>query len=128
MGQLVIVTKQCYLICEGINYISVDEAEADDFLGSKSSRIAKAKTRKQKKDLEDKTRYKITIDFIPAQNNAANNNNRRHGDIGQVSVDIVGKSLALELFQEMVKQIRDQMPDVLHLNNMVENFLTSGDK
>jgi hypothetical protein len=116
MAQLVLVTKQCYLICESINFISVDAMDRSDEL-----KISK-KGNKARKKIEDKRFYEITIDFVAAQTAQGNNHNRGK-DIGTVTVNVQGKEECFALFNEMVKQIRDQMPDVLFLNKLVENFL-----
>ena len=123
MAQIVIVTKQCYLICEGINFISVDEVKQDDYKASYGSR---PKTKKKKS--EDDVMYEITIDFIPAANNSAANNSNRNRDLGSVTINVLGRTRCLALFEDMVKQIRDQMPDVLWLNKLVENFLIDEEK
>ena len=118
MAEIVIVTRQCYLICESINFISVDEVDNDDKF------IGKGKSKKKK---DENKYYEITIDFMPAATNTGNNHNRGR-ELGTVTINVQGKQECFALFNEMVKQIRDQMPDVLFLNKLVENFLVDNEK
>ena len=116
MANIIIVTGNCYLICEGINYIRLSElelvSEDDDY---------SRKRRKRERTLPDSKRaYQILIDFIPVQTPTQAAHNRR--DTESVAINVVGKKESQLLFKEMLQQIREQMPDKLFLDKLVEGF------
>ena len=65
--------------------------------------------------------YSIDIDFVPIPN--TNANNTRRDDNGFVSIRVIGEKVAKNLFVEIVKQIRDQIPDQKFLDDMLNNML-----
>lgn len=112
---LVIVTDKCYLTCEAINYINIQE-----YVGSNGLFDAK----KSKKPVPDKDKiYEITIDFSP---NPITSKNNINPDIytEQLKFKIRGKTEAERAFKLVVNQIRDQIPDKFHINSLIEDFLT----
>jgi hypothetical protein len=131
MANLVIVTKHCYLLCESINYISVEEAEEEKannslFVLPKKKKLKRKLTRQQQlmEALETKARvYEITIDFVPVAHPASNGGSRRD-DRSAVTIMVRGYTECLALFKDMVHQIREQMPDQLYLDKLVEKFFT----
>lgn len=120
---IVIVTNKCYLIAEAINYITIDEVEKEkeDIFSSKSRR-KRTKTAKAlaKKKREELSFYEITVDYVPAQA-GSNVNNRR--DLSSVAITVQGLINARTLFSDMVGQIREQLPDHLFLDKLVQRFL-----
>lgn len=133
MANIVLVTKQCYLICESINYIAVHEANNDmkDEMGYiEPRRKHKRKKLTAKQKLLEKLKkaaqcYQVTIDFVPVPNNYNSNSPRNHGSDGSTSVSIPvrGYERCLDLYKEMISQIREQQPDKFFLDKMVEKFL-----
>ena len=131
MASIVLVTKQCYLLCESINYISVHEMNDEEKENVFYDRPRKRRGRKKltaKQKLMEKLRkaaqlYAITIDFIPVPNNtnASPSNSRRDGT-SSVTISVRGYERAVELYRDMIAQIREQMPDKLFLDKMVEKF------
>lgn len=131
MANIVLVTRQCYLLCESINYISVHELSEEDKEDSLFyTRPPKRRKRKMsaKEKLLDKLKraaqlYQISIDFVPVQNSNANANNGRRGDgTSSVNITVRGYDRCIELYMDMIQQIREQQPDKLFLDKMVEKF------
>jgi hypothetical protein len=132
MANVVIVTKQCYLLCESINYIAVNEANdenKEDYNSIWNRRGRKKKlTARQKKALETK-QYNIIIDFIPVvKNPAGQSHHKSGGDNTSVAITVTGRERCLDLFRDMVSQIREQIPDQLFLDKLVEKFLIDEDE
>lgn len=138
MANIVIVSSRCYLLCEAINHISMDihgdmwddEGEIVYKDSSKKRKAKKPKTSKktaarlQEERLEklENTFYQITINFVPVGGSAILGNSRG-GDVRQVQIMVRGHSKAVGLYQEIVMQIREQLPDQMFLDKLVENLL-----
>lgn len=130
MANIVLVTRQCYLLCESINYISVhelsEEDKEDSLFYTRPKRRKKKMTPKEK--LLDKLKraaqlYQISIDFVPVQNSNANANNGRRSDgTSSVAITVRGYDRCIALYMDMIQQIREQQPDKLFLDKMVERF------
>lgn len=133
MASIVIVTRQCYLLCESINFISVhemDEADKEDslFFSPKLKRKSKKKLTPKQQLLEKLKKaaqlYKITIDFIPTPTGSTNSSGLSKGNHGSVDITVRGYDRCIELYMDMISQIREQQPDKLFLDKMVEKFFT----
>lgn len=131
MASIVIVTKQCYLICEAINYIAVNELEDDEkedrlSLFNKPRRRRKGKKPvKSKVDMWSKRQYNIVIDFVPANGASPGGGMGRNignGNTATLNINVTGRDICLELFSHMVRQIREQLPDNKFLDEIVEQF------
>jgi hypothetical protein len=128
MANLVIVTARCYLICNAINYISINECSDDDESFHKLSAKIKNKKKPSKESVDDVRLYKVNIHFELA-NSGNNTNSNRHSDTSSaVEIQVRGRKLVEELFGSIVQQIREQLPDQKFLDQLVENFLSSIDK
>jgi hypothetical protein len=130
MANVVIVTRQCYLLCESINYIAINEVDDErkqEYSSMTARRRKKKKTAKQKAALAAK-QYNILIDFIPVNRTGVNFNspssNKNSDDSTTVAITVTGRERCGELFNDMVSQIREQIPDQLFLDKLVEKFLT----
>jgi hypothetical protein len=143
MPSIVIVTRQCYLLCESINYIVINEAEDDTAVSvwldkpKKNRRTKKIpKSLKQKNDYINYIKpYQIHIDFIPTggvqpNGNSGNGSLRtsKSDTTTRVSITVQGLERCAALFQEMVAQIREQIPDQVFLDKLIEKFLIGSDK
>jgi len=132
MASIVIVTKQCYLLCEAINYIAINEVQDDDdkelssmFDKPKRGRKSRKPTKKQVEAWK-RQQYQIVIDFVPANGiNPTNGNQLRKsgGDTATIGIKITGRDRCLDLFAHMVEQIREQIPDNKFLDEIVEKFI-----
>ncbi len=129
MANIVLVTKQCYLICESINYIAVSEFDNGEkevcYDSPRRNRRKKltAKQRALEKLKKASQIYQVTIDFVPVANNNSSPKNHGHDGSTSVSIPVRGYLRCLELYKEMITQIREQQPDKFFLDKMVEKFL-----
>lgn len=131
MASIVIVTRQCYLLCDSINYIAVNEVQDDEdrdisiFDKPRRGRKRKKPTKKQIEAWK-KQQYQIIIDFIPVNgNNSSSNSNklRSGGEAATVAIKVTGRDRCLDLFAHMVEQIREQIPDHKFLDDIVNRFI-----
>ncbi len=132
MASIVIVTQQCYLLCEAINYIAINEVQDDEdeklsFFDRPAKRGRKTK-KPTKKQIEawKRQQYQIIIDFIPANGINPNSNQlSKHGgkETSTVAIKVTGRDRCLDLFAHMVEQIREQIPDNKFLDDIVEKFI-----
>lgn len=134
MASIVIVTKQCYLICEAINYIAVNEIRDSDAENAlKNYGVNKRKVKKKTMNLRERVKYhkteqlhKITIDFIAAPTHSGPNAPRNGGtgsETSSVDITVRGNDRCMALYNSMVNQIREQMPDQVYLDNLIDKFL-----
>lgn len=136
MASVVIVTRQCYLLCEAINYIVINEVEDDQpewtSIGKKKKKPVIGVALKNAY-IKERKPYQIVIDFIPTggpQQNQNNNSLRKssNDDSTKVAITVQGLERAVALFQDMVAQIREQIPDQVFLDKLVEKFLVGESK
>jgi len=133
MSNLVIVTKHCYLICESIRYIVINDMEdnktmriSDDFDDDDDTPKKAVKLTKRQKQQEQRhkrwmqvRRYRIIIEYNPV---GRPGQQISQGEYARFSFDVAGKSECLAVFQDMVMQIREQMPDQVYLDKLVDKM------
>lgn len=125
---LILVTQQCYLVCDKITYITLEQQHATDSDGNYLYTEAREPTfieklfRLKNGARRHKMVWVVTIDYTPEsfQNGNSNRNSR---ESCTVSIDVFEKEDAVALFKEMVSQIRDQCPDQLYLDKLISNTL-----
>jgi hypothetical protein len=126
MAAIVIVTQQCYLLCEAINYIAINEVDENEerklSIFENSKKKGKKLTKKQRETLA-KQQYQIIIDFVPANGVTLNQNSRNNTNTATVAIRVTGRDKCLGLFSHMVEQIREQIPDNKFLDEIVNKFL-----
>lgn len=150
MSSIVIVTEQCYLLAEAINFIVInecDEPEEDRSYmldspehkrpGGKKKKKSKTQAQKDaeiRSYIQERKPFKIVINFV-AKGSPPNTNSgqmqKSRGDETGVSVRVMGLRRTLRVFRDIVRQLREQIPDEKFLDTLVEEFLTStedGDK
>lgn len=103
-----IVTDRLYLLTEKIHSIYVDE-EMDHFQSSSGKRSYVPQ-------------FKIVINFVPIDAN--NSNNIRNDNSATVEIRGFGRKRTVLLFKDIVRQIREQCPDQLYLDKVIDNFLS----
>lgn len=140
MANIVIVSSRCYLLCESINWISIDiqgdtldddgdivfEESLSTRRKNKKTKVSKRKTLSAEKERLNKlnnTFYKISVNFVPVNGGG---NQMSRPDVRQVDVLVRGHDKAMSTYHEMVTQIREQLPDQMFLDKLVEKLL-SGD-
>lgn len=130
MSSIVIVTNQCYLLCDAINYIAIreiyEDQEEDDRLILNRRKRKRKLTQKQKmmQKLKKETQlYEISIDFVSTNNGNAQSNSRHGGPDNSLTIVVRGYDNCLTLYKDMVDQIREQLPDKVFLDKLVDRFL-----
>lgn len=131
MSQIVIVTEKCYLVCESINFITIDEVEEDcakesaPYPYSSSRRRKKKASKLTREERIQNARYKIVINFVPlARSGQGSPTSKNYGDNSAVGIVVYGRSRCLQLFGSIVEQIREQMPDQIFLDKLVERLIS----
>jgi ABC-type antimicrobial peptide transport system permease subunit len=136
MASVVIVANQCYLLAEAINYMVINECDDSD---DRSWHPTTPKARKMYRDRKKRDKYEvmyrnerkpyqIIINFIPKGAASMQNNTNslsKKSDDTTVTIRVHGLQPTISLFQDIVSQIRDQIPDELFLDRLVQNFLTT---
>lgn len=107
---IAIVTSRNFILCEAVNHMTL-QCEPD-FVRNKFVNF-----------------YTIDIDFQPVSRNNQSSNtggpfSSRGEEKGYVRIKVRGEETALRLFKELVRQIREQVPDAAYLDKMVENILS----
>lgn len=104
---ITIVTDRLYLVTEKI--ISIYINEYFDNYGPGSRRVY----------LHE---YSIYINFVPTDSNGSNN--IRNDSSETVQIKGFGLKRTSLLFKDIVRQIREQCPDQLYLDKVVDGFLS----
>jgi len=133
MSSVVIVTSQCYLLAEAINYIVINETDDSndrEWEPSRRSKVPKSQRRLNsvmREYLEERKPFNIVINFVPKGAPQSNLPQKRNsnGDTSTVSINAHGLRRTLKVFQDIVAQLREQIPDERFLDTLVDRFLTS---
>lgn len=134
---MVIVTRRCFLTCEKIVSMTIQEDIPEYNLVRKAFNLDKTKSKtkrkvsKLKKPLVDLRRFTVVIHFVPLANSqppppssSYGKSNDDHFD--EVTIVILGELSALDFFKEVVAQIREQNPDQMFLDSLFDKIF--GDK
>lgn len=141
MSSVVIVTDECYLLAEAINYIvinEVDDSNDSEWVPRKRNlrrkRLpARTQNRVQREYMKERKPYNITISFIPknppSASSAQSTSSRQRSvdDNTFVSLRIHGYDRTLSAFKDIVAQLREQLPDEVFLDKLAERFLTDSE-
>lgn len=120
---LVIVTKRCYLICESVTSIIIEPAGEREGLVT-SNGLFKKKAPKPTDPLL--MEWTIEINYIPVgpkslQSNSGYGKSSESGEC--ISILVTGFKDASILFHEIVGEIREQCPDILFLDKLINDVL-----
>jgi len=135
MANIVIVSNHCYLLAQAINSIHIDISEIDNSLlrDENPSRMVKKGNKKKKnkaqlslEEFNEKTKalntYNIIINYMPV-----NNNTNSLRDEASVQFCVMGYNETVNAYREIVRQIREQIPDQMFLNELVDKLLDGED-
>jgi hypothetical protein len=140
MPSVVIITEECYLLAEAINYIVINEDEEghDDreYMLDKPGRRGKKGKRKRplsesnkaiREYIQERKPFVIVINFIAkgAPPNGGSSMSKHSGDNSGVQLKVMGLRRTLKAFRSIVGQLREQIPDEKFLDTLVDRFLTS---
>lgn len=113
---LVIVTKQCYLVCEKVTFITLEERMSEN--------NAKSEWWVKKKKEKPRTEWVITIDYVPELTQSQVQHARHSSsDNNAVEVRVFNREDAFHLYKEIVTEIREQCPDLLYLDKLIDKVL-----
>lgn len=133
MASVVIVTSQCYLLAESLNYIIINEDDDSDSREWQPKTAKNRKVRRNNKVVRDyileRKPFNIIIDFVPKgqPQNAAHHNKNSNDESSVITISVQGLNRTLRVFQDIVSQLREQIPDELFLDKLVERFLADVD-
>lgn len=114
MSSIVIVTDHCYLSCENINHVRMEELHLTDERWTYNKKTLQVS--------DSAKHYQISIDFDPVVTNNTSHKQRNCSEV--VKVIITGKKNAHSVYREIIHQIREQTPDKLYLDKLVDKFFT----
>jgi hypothetical protein len=102
-----------------------EECRKEDQYSLRRKRRKKKLTKAERAKQIENAPYQVVIDFVPVIN-AIPTNTLKNGneDNETVAITVHGRDRCLSLFADMVTQIREQLPDQMFLDKMVEKFLT----
>lgn len=115
---VVLVTNKNYVLAERVDEIYITEEEKSNNSIFKTP----SRRRKGKKAVHagPDILYRININYVPI----GQSNPNRNGDSGSVcTISTFDKKVAERIFAEMVKQIREQCPDQVYLDKIIEKEL-----
>lgn len=114
---MVIVTKNQYLLASKIHHVTLDEHVefVDARAGGKLISVRN-------------THYTIHVIYSPDSiNTNSGNNNSSRDEYKECNVTIRSKVDAHKVFNDLITQIREQMPDTLFLDKALERMLAGTD-
>jgi hypothetical protein len=118
MADIVIVTKGCYLVCQSVTSISLNDRYNDEI--DDDYKLQKSPKKKSKVVLnEDIILFEVNIHFIVNGNKNGNSSDLER----ECTVSVRGRAKAEALFNSIVDQIREQLPDKLWLDTYVDRLL-----
>ncbi len=108
---IVIVTRNQYIIADKIHHVTLDERKEYHDVRNPKGKFVGITQRS----------YHINIIYTPDSNSSGRN------DRTECSVNILGKADAYKVYRDLIQQIREQSPDQLFLDKVLENLLTPDD-
>lgn len=126
-----IVTNRCFLACEKVTSVVIEEIIPDKPTPrrkrKKSKNASKLVKPAAKALLELPKQFSITISYYPLTINGNSNfsSNSRGGDPTEYSLDlrIVGKQEAYALYAEIIREVQEQHPGEGYLDKLVNKML-----
>lgn len=115
---MVIVTQNQYILAQKINHITMDENIDHQEVRSNNGRY---------RTITDRY-YQITVIYTPESSQASNSNQlSRDPELRECSVILRGAMNAHLAFKDLIRQIREQMPDQLYLDTALERMIADAD-
>lgn len=109
---IVIVTQNQYLIASRIHYINLNESY--DYV-----EVGHGRNRKSIKEFS----HSIHIMYTPDSGTPSQSLSSSREDYRECNVSIRGKVNAHRVYRDLIRQIREQMPDQLFLDKALETLL-----
>lgn len=116
---MIIVTDRCFIAAKAIHYVTIQENKVAFEDTSKLGKFAQLRNFFLKKvpsrPTQEVTEYRILINYSP-------NTQISNGEETCV-ITLFDKASTYKLFKEIVTQYREQNPDEVFLNKIMESFL-----
>ncbi len=112
---LVIVTQNQYILAHRIHHIVLNEGYEYHDVRNHHGRIIGVR----------ENTYSIYMLYTPEQTQNGHQNSRE--EVRECTVTMRGKVHAYRVYKDLIRQIREQMPDVLFLNKALESLLSEED-
>lgn len=125
---LVIMTKRCYLVCESITSVILEQTGPDDGSDRKLIRSGFFSKKMKYVPIEDEAKeWKIEINYVPPASGKSKGNgnysSNNADELHQITCLVEGTKEASDLYFHIVKEIREQCPDLLYLDRLMEQVL-----
>jgi hypothetical protein len=125
-----IVTNKCFLACEKVNSVVLQEIIPDTPPPRKKRKKSKKYSTKKKisapKLVEVPQQFCITIGYYPQQK-TANPNARNEDSEYSLDLTVFSKKEAYALYAEIIKEVQEQHPSEGYLDKLVNSLLESPD-
>ena len=125
----VIVTKRCFLTCEKVTSVIIEELSSKKVKELVVEKKKKRGKSSRKTKLVDVPQYAICIAFIPSSSQKAQNST--YGGNGKeeqtLELRVLGKKEAYSLYSEIIREVQEQHPNEGYLDKLVEKMLAGID-
>jgi hypothetical protein len=118
-----IVTKNCFLVCEKVTSVILEEVFPD----GKPVRKTKKKPGPKKKESEEDKQFSINIAYYPvntSRSQSSSYNSSSGAEEQSVEFRIIGRKEATALFNEIIKEVQEQHPNEAYLDKLVTKILS----
>lgn len=130
-----IVTNRCFLACEKVTSVTVEELAPDERLKvlekAPPKKVKKGKKTKKPKKLPKPTEkqpiFCISISYYPLSTNGNNYNNQRDPQENCMEVRVAGQDKAFKLYSDIIREVQEQHPNEAYLDNLIDKVLAGED-
>ncbi len=118
-----IVTSRCFLTCEKVTFIKLEEFPSVPLIPTKPKQLkGKKKVGRPKKVAEPKIDYRITVGYYPVL--PAGSFQQREPNECILELGLPDKQKIQALYAEIVREVQEQHPSELYLDKLVNKILT----
>lgn len=119
-----IVTNRCFLVCEKVVSVIVQELPAEKPMVIRRKKNKKTATKKIVKKSQPE-KFTISISYYPIGlgKPTSSYNNNSSGQEFTLDLQVTGKEETLALYKEIIKEVQEQNPDEAYLDKLVSNIL-----
>jgi len=115
-----IVTSKCFLVCEKVISIVIEELAPPGAKKMYATAKKKSKTKKAIRAKKPELTYSIAISYYPL---ASNNHGGSIRDEHSLEVRVSNKEEAAKLYKEIIKEVQEQHPNEGYLDILVDRVL-----
>jgi hypothetical protein len=119
-----IVTSKCFLTCDKILYIKLEERPDDpDAVVYKPKKKGRPSKKEKAELAKPQVTHRIMIGYYPVS--ASNNNYNGGPNECCLEVTVPDKQTADALYMKIVREVQEQHPNELYLDKLVHKMLAS---